>query len=316
MATTMMTPRSEAEIHHRKSHADHRKYSKPTSRAIATRAAAIATIHHQSKLFSGNGSGSGSGSGGAMTTGAGSGISTGWRLRAQRTQISAAGEFGSEQCGQISAAVAARPTVPGSRRSDAPDSAPSGAITVPRAQNKGKSHRRQKSSACLRAMSTVASWPHSGQVTTSVPIAARVGSLGTGKTAAGPDPSTACGRSASATNGRTGTCAVDVVAESESVATWPAPPANGDRPPVQAAASGSEDGAFCIERGLGMVGSGWPDARAVLSSAGGGATLVQCRWRGDLVQCRLAGATCGQHVPMAGRPCPVPMAGRPYPALT
>ena len=71
--------------------------------------------------------------------GSGSGISTGCRLSAQRMQISAAGEFGSPQCGQISAAVAARPTVPGSRRRDAPDSSPSGAITVPLAQNSGKS---------------------------------------------------------------------------------------------------------------------------------------------------------------------------------
>jgi len=52
-------------------------------------------------------------------------------------QISAAGEFGSPQCGQSSDAVAARPTVPGSRRSDAPVSSPDGAITVLLAQNNG-----------------------------------------------------------------------------------------------------------------------------------------------------------------------------------
>jgi hypothetical protein len=58
-------------------------------------------------------------------------------LSAHRTQISAVGEFGSPQCGHSNDAVAARPTVPGSRRSDAPVSCPDGAITVPHAQNNG-----------------------------------------------------------------------------------------------------------------------------------------------------------------------------------
>ena len=75
---------------------------------------ATSTTHHHWKP------GSGSGSGSTIGGGAGSGISTGCMLSAHRMQISAMGEFGSPQCGHSSDAVAARPTVPGSRRRDAP----------------------------------------------------------------------------------------------------------------------------------------------------------------------------------------------------
>src|SRR6478735_1977224 len=166
------------DLHLRRPHPGRCGYCSTTSRTInpiAIRAMIPATTHHQSNPEAGSGSGSGSGSNTMIGSGsgAGSGISTGCRASAQRTQISAAGEFGSAQCGQINDAVAARPTVPGSRRNDAPDSSPSGVITVPFAQNSGKSQLRQKSSADRLAMFTVASWPHSGQLTTSVAPAVR-----------------------------------------------------------------------------------------------------------------------------------------------
>ena len=148
----------------------------------------------------------GGGGGGATYTGSGGGGSTGCSDNRQRTQVCAVGEFGSPQCGHSSAAVAARPTVPGSRRSDAPVCSPDGRITVLLAQNNGKSQFRQKSCELRLAASTVAISPHSGQVTRSPVGAIPSGPSSRGRSQAGGHRSGARRRSGTSNTVRRGQC--------------------------------------------------------------------------------------------------------------